>query len=221
MFENAANSVEKNDPKATNLELAARGQAFSSFRRNFDYLSKNNSPSTWKRDNLHNINVEDLLIACGLTEEEANEGVEDEIPQVYKQNHWASEMGGKKIGTDGGKFAVDTIQGMDLFDLVLKSVNSSIEARAKVNVKCRWTNGDTYVTEAFTDEREQPFFRVEKTLDFSESVGIGDNLVMTVKSYLSLDHKETVSSKEVYFRTYNIENGQESVLSTGQQRVPG
>lgn len=221
MFENAANSVEKNDPKATNLELAARGQAFSSFRRNFDYLSKNNSPSTWKRDNSHNINVEDLLIACGLTEEEANEGVEDEISQVYKQNHWASEMGGKKIGTDGGKFAVDTIQGMDLFDLVLKSVNSSIEAGAKANVKCRWTNGDTYVTEAFTDEREQPFFRVEKTLDFSESVGIGDNLVMTVKSYLSLDHKETVSSKEVYFRTYNIENGQESVLSTVQQRVPG
>lgn len=208
-FENAANSVEKNDPKATNLELAARGQEFTSYRRNFDYLALHNSPSTWKRDNSHNANVKNLLMSSGVSEECAKEYDEGEIRQVYR-------------GIGGGTFSIDTVMGTNVLDILLKNI--AAEHEENICIKEKWTIGDVWITEAFLGEQAQPFLRVEKTLDFIPNVkNVGDHLVMTVKSYLSFDDgRETVSSTEVFVRTYNLEeNGKGELLSTMPQRVPG
>lgn len=222
IFQNVAKSVVKNDAKSTNIELASRGQNFSSYRRRFDYLSLSttNSPSTWKRDHSQNSHVEELLIAAGLSEDEAREANQAETLQVYKRMDSAEQTRIKSIGSENDvKFDVDTVVGMDLLENIVKGVASARDG-SFIKVKSRW-NGDTYVSEAYLNEGERPFLRVDKMLEFSNNDGdhTGDNLGMTVKSTLLLEGMEPMTCTEVYIRTYNVDHNE--VLSTTAQRVPG
>lgn len=215
VFEDASKSVLKHDPKATNVELVSRGQGFTPYLRNFDYLSNSDSPSTWKRDDSQNENIELILLACGLSGEEASKAQFGEVAQVYNAG---DQRDRKSKAIFDPKFTVDTLVGIGLSDIVLqKYANAKIQEGAKINSNYKWTSRDTYITEFSFDNRE-PFLRVEKNLEFDAHRN-GDNLVMIVKSYLSTGQEEAVSATETYFRTYNIES--ENVLGTPERRVPG
>ena len=244
-FQSEANKVVKeNDAKATNIELARRGQQFTPYNRRFDYrnldrsIDKDNfkssqpSISTWKRIQNDSASPDDTLTlttfdqikkvleAVGMHGREVAEMMSLQQEHAHTIQSFQIAQGSTSRNDDAIKFDIRHVQGVDLLDSIVKWVAGQ-RMNCVIQVKSRWES-DVYVTEAFLGDNV--FYRVDRELRVAlESALDGDGLVMNVKSTLTLEENvEPVTCTEVFVRNYRHNAESEiRVLGSDAQRVKG
>jgi len=221
-------SVVKDTPKNTNMELALRGRKYSSFRRRFDSEICDKDPSLktlFRRDNLLNANLVELLVKCGVTEEEALQQNMSVVEHSYtrRSNDDASmeekEIALNEIDPNDELFDVD-ISGADTFNTIVSQIFTETENEFQRHDQ--W-DGDAYISEVYPTSKGEsyPKVRMEKTLisDKGDTHNEGDDLIMSVKTSIFQDSVDVITTEEIYRRNYNNVGGK--VLSSSLQRVPG
>eukprot|EP00979_Chaetoceros_neogracilis_P012819 scaffold3493_cov205-Chaetoceros_neogracile.AAC.2 len=243
-FQIEANKVVKeNDAKATNIELARRGQQFTPYNRRFDYMnldSNPSQPSIWKRKGASDEALDQLknmLLVVGVQKSEAAEMMlrerEHETIQILQsfqipQTSSSSSISRSALTIDDAVNFSIQFQGLDVLDVAVKYVANQKLNRV-LQVRHRW-EGDVYVTEAFMEETV--FFRMDRELkiDIRSSNGTGDGLVMKVRSVLSLEEnaepvtctEEFIKARDYEYHAERVAKGDDSmILGSAAQRVPG
>jgi len=254
-FQQVAREVVKNDSKSTNIELANRGLKFSTYQKRLDYMQHpchdatiaRQCSSLWKNCISENINVREFLQAVGLDHVQATSLAQSQVIQQYCQlekdnkdtdpkNHQREENGNEI-------FAIQTIQGLDLFKMTIEQVAKYNRGCGDIAVEHKW-EGNTFVSEAFflhENYSSKVFYRMERQLqcrqrlqDYHHDYDECDPLVMVVNSTLFTDGQclyqdrnggewgvpsPFISCSQIFVMTWNDQALQQAQVKSGGNRM--